>query len=114
MQGEYRLSDEQSPLASNDLLCLNLRFDDVWLRALYKCDHLVTFSLRGLAGEAYFRRDADEGARATSTCQLEKGKPGAAHGLKWDANSHLKFAGGEALPELVSSAGVRLSGRVAM
>jgi len=49
MQGEYKLSDEQSPLASNDLLCLHLRFDDVWFRALYKCDHLVTFSLRGVA-----------------------------------------------------------------
>ena len=49
MQGEYKLSDEQSPLASNDLLCLHLLFDDVWFRALYKCDHLVTFSLRGLA-----------------------------------------------------------------
>jgi len=48
MQGEYKLSDEQSPLASNDLLCLHLRFDDVWFRALYKCDHLVTFSLRDL------------------------------------------------------------------
>jgi hypothetical protein len=35
MQGEYKLSDEQSPLASNDLLCLHLRFDDVWFRALY-------------------------------------------------------------------------------
>jgi hypothetical protein len=49
MQGGYKLSDEQSSLASNDLLCLHLRFDDVWFRALYKCDHLVTFSLRGLA-----------------------------------------------------------------
>jgi hypothetical protein len=49
MRGEYKLSDEQSPLASNDLLCLHLRFDDVWFRALYKCDHLVTFSLKGLA-----------------------------------------------------------------
>jgi hypothetical protein len=49
MRGEYKLSDEQSPLASNDFLCLHLRFDDVWFRALYKCDHLVTFSLRGLA-----------------------------------------------------------------
>ena len=56
MQGEYKLSDEQSPLAFNDLLCLHLRFDDVWFRALYKCDHLVTFSLRGLAGEAHSRR----------------------------------------------------------
>jgi len=46
MQGEYKLSDEQSPLASNDLLCLHLRFDDVCFCALYKCDHLVTFSLR--------------------------------------------------------------------
>jgi len=50
MQGEYKLSDEQTPLASDDLLCLHLRFDDVWFRALYKRDHLVTFSLRGLAG----------------------------------------------------------------
>jgi len=48
MQGEYKLSDEQSPLASNDLLCLHLRFDDVCFCALYKCDHLVTFSLRDL------------------------------------------------------------------
>lgn len=50
MQGEYKLSDEQSSLASNDLLCLYLRFDDIWFRALYKRDHLITFSLRGLAG----------------------------------------------------------------
>ena len=56
MHGEYKLSDEQSPLAFNDLLCLHLRFDDVWFRALYKCDHLVTFSLRGLAWEAHSRR----------------------------------------------------------
>jgi hypothetical protein len=34
MQGEYKLSDEQSPLASNHLLCLHPRFDDVWFRAL--------------------------------------------------------------------------------
>ena len=50
MQAEYKLSDEQLPLASNDMLCLHLRFDDVWFRALYKCDHLVTFSLRGSQG----------------------------------------------------------------
>ena len=50
MQGEYKLSDEQSPPTSNDLLGLHLRFDDVWFRAVYKCDHLVTFSLKGLAG----------------------------------------------------------------
>ena len=63
MHGEYMLSNEQSPLASNDLLCLHLRFDDVWFRALYKCDHLVTFSLRGLQ-RAYCRRGTSKGARA--------------------------------------------------
>jgi hypothetical protein len=47
----------------------------------------------------------------TPTCQRQKEQPGAADGLKWDANSHLKFIWGETLSELASRGGVSLSGR---
>jgi hypothetical protein len=110
MQGGYKLSDEQSPLASNDLLCLHLRFDDVWFRALYKCDHLVTFSLRGLAARRIVRGKRKMAQEASGSLVLRREGSGRASGLSAWRRVGLRWAttpstshSSSALPPLVPS-----------